>query len=1299
MGKPKMYLFIAICFFAVILLDSSIYLLMYHQENSRPYVNLNKGFQYRFGDSAFNEQGEPSWTFEEQSKDWNRKTTDKLSAKERQGRNYVWMKIKLPEGDWEDPHLFLYRSLDIFEIYVDHQLFHQFGDWNNPDKLMAYPSHFISIPKEMMGKTIYFRIYSTYDPIGLSSTMLFGNGESIIFGLILADAHKYIISIIFMFLSMLSMLLYWKNRRERGFLYFSMFAMSASAIIITQQVQSKFIWNLPFFDYYLNIIAVFSIMFLFLQFIEYIYEGPYRKVICWLKRISLLIFIAVIIVSCINPKYLIQYKVYDIDSLFILLCFAIVMPILFHYLHKNNQKEQKVLYIGILLFTLICIKGRIAEFMWSFISIPSDLLPFGESLMTSSIEWALFCLVVTFGLIMLGRFQEVYEHNKIYLNKLKKQNEMLLQMNKMKDEFLARTSHELRTPLNGMVGISESLMDGVCGPVNKEISNNLAWIILSGKRLTKMVNDILDFTKLRYNEVLLQFKPVRMKDEIDLVISICKSLVGTKSLVFINEASSNLPLVKADDNRVQQILYNLIGNAIKFTESGCIQVNTRINGDWMEISVSDTGIGIQQDKWEVIFDPFQQEDESISYQFGGTGLGLSISKQLIELHGGSIGLTSKVGVGSIFTFTLPVYINDESVDEETQSEDAASTFVPLFKESIPYHSNQLEPYITTAPSHSTPEDNEIEKDLYILVVDDEMVNIQVLFNYLSFENYTVMHACSGMEALEILERGLEPDLILLDVMMPNMSGFQVIKEIRKTYAIHELPIILLTARDMEQDLVAGFNLGANDYLIKPFSKNELLSRIKMHIKLTGFNKIIEQTVRERTGAIKNLLDYAGQGFLSFNASLRVDEEFSAECTRIFDINIAGSDVTELLFPTDLEQRNKLEWLLQRLFSSGQSLEDMNPFIDLLPQETTLEDEVYRIDYRFYIREMKDRVRRCMIVLTNITEQQQLSRQLEHEQNALKIMTQVSSRPYLVVEIIDQYERILLEFQTLNEGSSDSMVKSLYKRIHSLKGNFTFLHMQRISAYLNEMESYCYQRIHSSIKQKNGYRSNAKSLKLLHMANEEFTWIQTMLGEWFAQKDKKSQPLHTLILGYKEYVMMLAERRGKIIQLLPLEETEITLDSTATQVLSEVLIHLLHNAIEHGIELPDERSRIGKNSIGTIKFKLEQSLKPGFLALCVQDDGRGMDTKAIRRLMVQRKITSEQQAHELSEEEIVDWIFTEGLTTSAAVTEFSGHGMGLAAAKDALISVGGSIRATFSTGQSSQLHIEIPCYADNLRNIS
>ncbi|KGE16442.1 hypothetical protein PWYN_17050 [Paenibacillus wynnii] len=227
------------------------------------------------------------------------------------------------------------------------------------------------------------------------------------------------------------------------------------------------------------------------------------------------------------------------------------------------------------------------------------------------------------------------------------------------------------------------------------------------------------------------------------------------------------------------------------------------------------------------------------------------------------------------------------------------------------------------------------------------------------------------------------------------------------------------------------------------------------------------------------------------------------------------------------------------------------------------------------------------------------------------------------------------------------------------------------------------------------------VKFEHLERQVMKRLPSNQAAWLLEEMRrlKSQPLHTLVLGYKEYVMMLAERRGKIIQLLPLEETDITLDSTATQVLSEVLIHLLHNAIEHGIELPNERSRVGKSSMGTIEFKLGQSLKPGYLALCVQDDGRGMDTKAIRRLMVQRKITSEHQIHELSEEEVVDWIFTEGLTTSTIVTEFSGHGMGLAAARDALITVGGSIRATFATGQSSQLHIEIPCYADNLRNIS
>ena len=392
-------------------------------------------------------------------------------------------------------------------------------------------------------------------------------------------------------------------------------------------------------------------------------------------------------------------------------------------------------------------------------------------------------------------------------------NISLLQLDKLKDEFLANTSHELRTPLNGIIGIAESLLDGTAGELNTLTKTNLTLIVTSGKRLDTLVNDILDFSKLKHKELELQLKPVSLKEIVEILLLLNQPLIGKKTLQLINAMAKDLPAVCADENRLQQILYNLIGNAIKFTDYGKIEISAKlIQNKWLEITVADTGIGIAEDKLTKIFQFFEQADGSTTREYGGTGLGLAVTEKLVELHGGKIWVESQVGVGSQFIFTLPV--------------------AKLSAKSLQSQFNQkllLEEPVNVV----TPVQN--KGSFTILIVDDEPINIQVLINHLSLQNYTIIQASSGIEACTLIEQEAKPDLILLDVMMPRMTGYEVAQEIRKRFPVNELPILMLTAKNQTSDLVTGLNVGANDYLMKPISKNELLARVKTHLKLHHLN--------------------------------------------------------------------------------------------------------------------------------------------------------------------------------------------------------------------------------------------------------------------------------------------------------------------------------------------------------------------------------------------------------------------------------------------------------------------------------
>ncbi|MEK8016344.1 MAG: ATP-binding protein [Candidatus Parabeggiatoa sp.] len=422
---------------------------------------------------------------------------------------------------------------------------------------------------------------------------------------------------------------------------------------------------------------------------------------------------------------------------------------------------------------------------------------------------------------LANSFNSMAKQLKGSFQTLEEQNAELQRLDKLKNEFLANTSHELRTPLNGIIGIANFLIDGTTGSLPEPTCNNLMMIVLSGRRLGNLVNNILDFSKLRLMNLDLQRKSVDIREIVEVVFTLSKPLIGKKELQFVNNISEKFPLALADENRLQQILLNLVSNAVKFTDSGRVDISAEVKEDCLAISVFDTGIGIPEDKYDRIFESFEQADGSTARIYGGTGLGLAVTKKLVELHDGDIYVASEIGVGSRFTFTLPIADDAHNLLNES----------PLSRESLvieersPDISSQFQ--LSKAPS--------LNGAVKILVIEDEPINIQVLINHLKLQNYAISLAMNGIDALAEIEKGYKPDLILLDVMMPKMTGYEVCIKLREEFPVNELPILMLTAKNQVSDLVEGLQSGANDYLTKPISKQELMAKIQMQLQLSQMN--------------------------------------------------------------------------------------------------------------------------------------------------------------------------------------------------------------------------------------------------------------------------------------------------------------------------------------------------------------------------------------------------------------------------------------------------------------------------------
>lgn len=421
--------------------------------------------------------------------------------------------------------------------------------------------------------------------------------------------------------------------------------------------------------------------------------------------------------------------------------------------------------------------------------------------------------IVVFIFILAAMLSKIFSNSFLKVENL---SEKLMSLDKMKDEFLANTSHELRTPLNGIIGIADSLTSGVAGELSPILKRNIDIISSSSKRLNSLVNDILDYSKLKHKDIELNINQMNLRNVVDVVLTVFNTsmLHKYKKVSLQNKIPNKISKVYADEDRLYQIIYNLVGNAVKFTDKGEISINALEKGNFLEVSVSDTGIGVPKDKLQDIFKSFEQADASVSRGYGGTGLGLSITKKLVNLHGGEIYCQSELGKGATFIFTLPLCKEKNTVDSSYP--DIKNNKIFNFTEEV---SIDLDFGIGSGSGN-----------LKILVVDDEIINLQVMMNLLCLYGYSVTTALTGKDALKLIE--IEKfDLVILDVMMPKMSGYEVCTIIRKNLSLIELPVIMLTAKSQLSNICMGFQCGANDYVIKPFEKEELLVRIKTLITM------------------------------------------------------------------------------------------------------------------------------------------------------------------------------------------------------------------------------------------------------------------------------------------------------------------------------------------------------------------------------------------------------------------------------------------------------------------------------------
>jgi CheY-like chemotaxis protein/nitrogen-specific signal transduction histidine kinase len=368
---------------------------------------------------------------------------------------------------------------------------------------------------------------------------------------------------------------------------------------------------------------------------------------------------------------------------------------------------------------------------------------------------------------------------------LQEANRQILEADRLKSEFLANMSHELRTPLNSIIGFSKVMLKGIDGPLTEMQRSDLTSIYESGKHLLEIINDLLDISKIEAKKIVLEKERLNVKEVIEDVVLTCEVLTKEKNLEFIVDVEEDLPIIEADRTRVRQILFNILSNAIKFTDLGSVTLKVENRGDEILFCVKDTGIGIKKEDAPLVFEKFRQIDGSASRKASGTGLGMPIAKEFVKMHGGRIWFDSIYGRGTNFYFTLPVFRIEETRIEKPPLPEKEETGIP------------------------------------ILAIEDDPDVIKLYDRYLNKEGYRVIANTDPTTALKKAKE-IKPFAILLDIMMPKKSGWEVIKELKQDPETKDIPIIISS---IIEDKKYGFELGATDYLVKPIQEKELLDSL------------------------------------------------------------------------------------------------------------------------------------------------------------------------------------------------------------------------------------------------------------------------------------------------------------------------------------------------------------------------------------------------------------------------------------------------------------------------------------------
>jgi two-component system sensor histidine kinase ChiS len=565
------------------------------------------------------------------------------------------------------------------------------------------------------------------------------------------------------------------------------------------------------------------------------------------KRVFIVHSILWAIATIVMPYYYtgLFSPVYEIPMLlvFVLYLISMIRPI------REKKSGAKTIFIGLAAVIIIALNDVLYEH--EFIST-GYFMPLGL---------VLFIIIqsVRLGKESAEAFQSLEDYNA-----------NLLALEKLRSQIFANVSHELRTPLHGILGLTESLLEEELGEMSPNQHSQLELIYSSGRRLETIVANLFDFSRLREGNLPIKPDWLHIGPILEALAYQTKHAMKAKNLSFRKEYSETLPEVWIDGPRTGQILFNLMDNAIKYTDKGGITLGVIEKKNQLEIYIQDTGVGIDQGKIPYLLETFSQDQDSDTRLHGGVGLGLALAKEIATGQQSELDIQSKPGDGTRVSLLVKKN-NGKMIKPKSEFSQVPGSYVALAGAKAQYQESQGHQTTEAKQDPKRPAPEHQIKPLTILAVDDEPLNLKVLGHFLTKMGHHQINANSGPDALALLEEH-KFDLVFLDIMMPGMSGYEVLQNLREKLGPMELPVIMVTAKNQSEDLVKAFALGANDYITKPFNRLELQSRMQYHTENSQDLKILKRFVPQQVEVVlpfRNFRDLHSGQFATVDGLLGV----------------------------------------------------------------------------------------------------------------------------------------------------------------------------------------------------------------------------------------------------------------------------------------------------------------------------------------------------------------------------------------------------------------------------------------------